>query len=134
MEGGELDREQLQHSLEVVIGGVLIRPDALGGIRADRVADVGGDIDVEHVSVVVPRPVVECEVVGTVLHGVGAVLLGPSEHGRAAGAAIEPNNDGVGSGIVSAESSQVVELLLGVWNLEISRVETVRDVWLLPEL
>jgi len=61
------------------------------------------------------------------------VFLGPSEHGRAAGTTIEPDDDGIGCWASAGKGSYVVQFLLGAGNGEIARVETEGNIGLLPK-
>lgn len=104
LDGGELITEESKHNLEVVISTVVVVPLAvLQHISADRVADVGGAFDIEHIGFVVPRPVIEGEIICSILKRVGSMLLSPSEHRGAARTSIEPDDDRIINGIVSAQ-------------------------------
>jgi hypothetical protein len=135
LEGSKLVAEKSEDNSSVVIGRVIVIPLAVfKDISAHRVPDVGRALDVKDVRVVVPRPVIESEVVSAILKGVGTVLLGPPKHGRAARATVEPDDHRVSLGIVPTEGSDVVILFRGIGDWDVSRVEPEGDVWLLPQL
>jgi hypothetical protein len=68
LQGGKLCGQKLKNSLEVVVGRVVVVPLTLAQISANRETDISRALNVEHVGIVVPRPVIESEVVGTVFH------------------------------------------------------------------
>ena len=113
LKSSEFSLKQSQHRHKVVISRVSIVEFTFVGISADRVAYSSGSFNVNHVSVIVPRPVVESEVGGSICQRIRAMLLGPAEHRRAARTAIEPDNNWIIHGIIATESCYVMEFLLG---------------------
>jgi len=64
------------------------------------------------------------EVVITTLHSEGTVLLSETEHGRAAGTTVEPDDEGILGGVVLGLNEHIMERF-GITDLEVTREETI---------
>eukprot|EP00355_Strombidium_rassoulzadegani_P002880 CAMPEP_0168613268 /NCGR_PEP_ID=MMETSP0449_2-20121227/3361_1 /TAXON_ID=1082188 /ORGANISM="Strombidium rassoulzadegani, Strain ras09" /LENGTH=487 /DNA_ID=CAMNT_0008653891 /DNA_START=43 /DNA_END=1506 /DNA_ORIENTATION=+ len=117
---GELLEEELE-GLEVVHGGGEVVVALVGVGLAHGVAHAGGRLEVNHVGLGVPGEGVLLELGLEVVDDPGPVLLHEAEHGGAAGAAIEPEDEGVGGGRVLGLDQEVVEGL-AVAHVQVARV------------
>lgn len=104
----------VEDSEQIVISGlgVGVRVALLSVTVALGEADACRGLDVEHVSFLVPGPLVLSPEVGATVQLVGTVFLGESEHGRASGTTVEPDDDGVVGGVVLGLDEHVVEGLV----------------------
>lgn len=133
-------REQLKpakQSLKVVSSHIVVIPLAAVVIWVGRVtvavANTSWLLDVEHVSLSVPRVRVLFEGVFAVGHDVWSVLLHKAEHGRAARAAIVPDNERVVHRVLLRVHHHVVDLLRRVSVVDVTTVQgivqVIRSVW-----
>ena len=110
---------------EVVLAtGVIIEGAVLGALTV-RVTDTCGLLNVEDVGLSVPRVsiLVECGATGGKLEG--TVLLHETEHGGAAGATIEPDEDWSGLRVLLSLEEEIVDFLGGVGDVEVARESTI---------
>mmetsp|Transcript_41862 Transcript_41862/g.64053 ORF Transcript_41862/g.64053 Transcript_41862/m.64053 type:complete len:442 (-) Transcript_41862:76-1401(-) len=107
---------------QVVDGAVSISPLAVVVLSAGGESDTRGLVDVEHVSVGVEGVLVGEEVGVTIVLHVGSVLLDESLHGRAAGASVEPDQDGVIGGLVLGGDKSIEDILVRVIQGDVPRV------------
>ena len=115
----------LENGGQVVLSTDVIIEGAILDATAVRVTDTSGLLDVEHVSLSVPGVITLVELLATGLELEGTVLLHETKHGRAAGAAIEPDEDwGVLSVLLGLEE-EVMDFLGGVDDVEVTGEGTV---------
>uniref|UniRef100_A0A7S3HWM2 Uncharacterized protein n=1 Tax=Favella ehrenbergii TaxID=182087 RepID=A0A7S3HWM2_9SPIT len=117
-------REPLEDDSEVILTTLLVIEGAVLSVVTVGVADTSGLLDVEQVGLTVPGELALVELVAARLDAEGTVLLHEAEHGRAAGATVEPDKHGGVLGVVLGLEEQVVDLLGRLSDVEIAREGT----------
>ena len=115
----------LEDGGEVVLAARVIVEGAVLDALAVRVTDTSGLLNVKDVGLLVPGVFVLVELGAARLESEGTILLHEAEHGRAAGATVEPDKNWSVLGVALGLEEEVMDLLGGVGDVEVAREGTI---------
>lgn len=115
------DLEELLDGLEVQLGDHVVSPGRVVAVHVGE-AYLGGRLDVEHIGVVVPGILVADEQREGVREDEGPVLVEGAEQAGAAGASVEPEQQGRSRVLVAVlREEEVMHVLVGL-GVQVPRV------------